>query len=151
MAEFHLAQINIAKARDEMDTAVMAGFVSRLNEINALADEAPGFVWRLQSEDGDATSLRLFEDPLMVVNMSVWQDIETLKNFVYRSVHLELLKDKQDWFEKLSSAYQVLWWIPAGHLPSIEEALAKLERIQEHGPSEAAFSFAKPFPAPVNS
>ena len=145
---YHIAQLNIARAVDEMDSEVMGGFVSRLEEINALADRSPGFVWRLQSEEGDATALRVFEDPLMLVNMSVWRSIEELKEFVYRSAHVELIRDREAWFEKLGTAHQVLWWVPEGHVPSVEEAKAKLELIRENGPSPEAFTFGKHFPHP---
>jgi hypothetical protein len=145
---FHIAQLNIARAKAEMDTALMQGFVSRLDEINALADNAPGFVWRLQTEDGDATALRVFDDPLTLVNLSVWTSPERLKEFVYRSSHVELIQDREAWFDKLGSLHQVLWWIPQGHIPTIEEAKEKLDFIREHGPSEQAFSFGKTFSHP---
>jgi len=146
--KYQIAQLNIARAKSEMDTAVMEGFVSRLDEINALADHAPGFVWRLQSEDGDATSLRYFDDPLMLVNMSVWANMESLREFVYRSMHVELIRDREAWFDKLGAMHQVLWWIPEGHIPTIEEAREKLDFIREHGPGEQAFTFGKSFPHP---
>ena len=146
--KFQIAQLNIAKAKAEMDTALMSDFVSRLDEINALADSAPGFVWRLQTEDGDATSLRVFDDPLVIVNMSVWTSIERLMEFVYRSSHVELIRDREAWFEKLGTLHQVLWWIPERHIPTMEEGKEKLEFIREHGPSEQAFTFGKSFPHP---
>lgn len=145
MKKYHLAQINVAAAKAEMDTEIMQGFVSRLDEINALADNAPGFVWRLQSEEGDSTSIRVFDEPLLLVNMSVWESIEELKDFVYKSFHVELIRDREAWFDKMSAAHQVLWWIPKGHIPTVEEAKAKLEYIREHGASEAAFTFGKSF------
>ena len=146
--KFQIAQLNIAKAKAEMDMALMSDFVSRLDEINALADSAPGFVWRLQTEDGDATSLRVFDDPLVIVNMSVWTSIERLMEFVYRSSHVELIRDREAWFEKLGTLHQVLWWIPERHIPTMEEGKEKLELIREHGPSRQAFNFGKPFPHP---
>jgi hypothetical protein len=146
--KFQIAQLNIAKAKAEMDTALMSDFVSRLDEINALADNAPGFVWRLQTEDGDATSLRVFGDPLMLVNMSVWTSIEHLMEFVYRSSHVNLIRDREAWFEKLGTLHQVLWWIPKHHIPTMEEAKKKLKIIRKHGPSERAFTFGKSFPHP---
>jgi len=148
MAEFQLAQINVAKAVAEMETELMHGFVSRLEEINALADQAPGFVWRLQSEEGDATSINVFDDSLMLINISVWDSIESLKAFVYRSVHVELIQDREAWFSKMTSAHQALWWIPAGHIPSEEEGKEKLVQIREHGPTQEAFTFGRPFPSP---
>lgn len=145
---FHIAQLNIARAIAEMDSAVMSGFVSRLEEINALADRAPGFIWRLQSEEGDATALRVFDDPLMLVNLSVWSSLEELKDFVYRSMHVELIRDREAWFKKLGAVHQVLWWVPEGHIPSVEEGSAKLALLGEKGPSMEAFTFSKPFPHP---
>ncbi len=148
MHNYHLAQINIAQARDSMESETMRGFVERLDEINALADRSPGFVWRLQAEEGDATSIRVFDDPMLIVNMSVWEDIESLKNYVYKSNHVELIRDRDAWFNKITRAHQALWWIPAGHIPSVQEGKEKLDLIHEHGPTENAFTFAKPFPHP---
>ena len=145
MKKYHLAQINVAVAKAEMDTEIMQGFVSRLDEINALADNAPGFVWRLQSAEGDSTSIRVFSEPLLLVNMSVWESVEELKHFVYKSFHVELIRDREAWFDKIGAAHQALWWIPEGHIPTIEEAIEKLEYIREHGASEVAFTFGKPY------
>lgn len=146
--KFYLAQINIAQAKAEMESDTMHGFVSRLDEINAIADNAPGFVWRLQSEEGDATSIRVFDDPLLLVNMSVWENIESLRDFVYKSLHVELIRDREAWFDKIDSMHQVLWWVPAGHIPSTQEAQEKLATICTNGPSQAAFTFGKPFQKP---
>jgi len=143
MNQYHLAQINIAKAKDSMDSDVMKGFVDRLDEINKLADESPGFIWRLQTEEGDATSIQAFDDPSMIVNMSVWESTEALKKFVYKSLHVELIRDREAWFDKIASAHQVLWWVPAGHIPSVEEGKEKLELLQLKGPSKEAFTFAR--------
>lgn len=148
MTKYHLAQINIALAKAEMDTEIMKGFVSRLDEINKTADKAEGFVWRLQTEDGDSTAIRVFDKPLLLVNMSVWESIDALKNFVYKSAHVELIRDRQAWFHKLVEAHQALWWVPAGHIPKIEEAKEKLEIIQKYGSTSSAFHFGKPFNKP---
>ena len=146
MQHYHLAQINIAHAHAEMDTATMQGFVERLDEINAIADSFSGFVWRLQSENGgDATAIRPFTDPLMLVNMSVWEDLESLKQYVYKSLHVELIRDRDAWFAKMLDAHQALWWIPAGHIPTVAEGKEKLAYLQQHGVSSQAFTFAKPF------
>ncbi len=145
MNNCHLAQINIALARAQMDSETMSGFVDRLNEINALADRSPGFIWRLQTEEGDSTSIRVFDNPLMLVNMSVWEDLESLKRYVYESAHLELIKSRKAWFDKLPGAHQALWWVPKGHIPSIEEGKSKLDCISQNGPSREAFNFAKHF------
>lgn len=146
--KYHLAQVNIAFAKDEMDTETMKGFVSRLDEINKIADEAEGFVWRLQSDDGDSTAYRIFKEPLLLVNMSVWESIETLKNYAYKSAHVEMIRDRQAWFRKYASAHQVLWWIPEGYIPTLEDAKEKLDEIQKNGSTVNAFHFGKPFPKP---
>ena len=145
MKNHHIAQINVANALAEMDSDIMKGFVSRLDEINALADAAPGFVWRLQSEEGDSTNIRVFENPLLLVNMSVWETVEDLKAYVYKSFHVELIRDRAAWFSAMGKPHQALWWVPAGHIPTTEEAKEKLEHIREHGPSKEAFTFGKMF------
>lgn len=141
----HLAQINIARMKASLDDPVMKGFVDQLEHINAVADRSPGFVWRLQTEEGDATALRVFEDPLMLVNMSVWESIDTLHAYVYRSEHIEPLRDRQQWFERMEGPHLALWWVPAGHIPSLEEAKAKLIQLGETGPSPDAFTFARAY------
>ncbi len=147
-AQYHIAQLNIAKAAAEMNTDTMADFVSRLDEVNQLADSAPGFIWRLQTESGDSTALRVFDDPLLLVNMSVWEDIEALRNFVYKSFHVELIRDREAWFHKMTEAHQVLWWVEAGHIPGIDEAKGKLDNLSTNGVSQQAFTFGQPFDAP---
>ncbi len=149
MSKYHLAQINIAQAKDSMDSETMKGFVDRLDEINALADKSPGFIWRLQSEEGNATDIQAYDDPLIIVNMTVWQDIESLKNYVYKSDHVELIRDRSAWFHKITNVHQVLWWVTAGHIPSVAEGQQKLSILQKHGPSPEAFTFAKPFAMPL--
>ena len=148
MQKFHLAQMNIAAAKSAMDSALMKGFVDRLDEINQLADVSPGFVWRLKAEAGE-TAISAFDDPSIIVNMSVWVDLESLKHYVYKSVHLELLKEKNSWFSKMAEAHQVLWWIPGGHIPTLAEGKERLDYIREHGASSFAFNFAKNFPSPA--
>jgi Domain of unknown function (DUF3291) len=149
MAGFQLAQINIAQAKDNMESEVMRGFVERLDEINHLAESSKGFIWRLQDESGNAADIQAFDDPLLLINMSVWQDIDSLKSFVYRSVHVDLLRDRDAWFDKTSLAHQALWWIPEGHNPSQEEGVERLRHLQQHGPSAQAFTFARPEPQPA--
>lgn len=145
MKQYYLAQINIAKAQAAMDSALMKGFVDRLDEINALADNAPGFVWRLQTEAGDATSIQAFADPSLIVNMSVWKDMASLKDFVYKSMHVELIRDRDAWFNKMVTVHQALWWVPASHMPSVSEGKERLEHLQANGPSKTAFTFSKNF------
>ena len=130
-----------------MDGPVMAGFKAALESINALADEAPGFVWRLQTDDGDATAIRPYEDERMMVNMSVWESIEALRAFVYTSGHTSVMRNRKRWFEKLET-YLVLWWVPAGHEPTIEEAKERLEHLKRRSPTPYAFTFRASFPAP---
>ena len=147
--QYQLAQVNIAQAKDEMDTETMSGFVDRLDEINAVAEASDGFVWRLQSDDGgDATSIRVFDDSLLLVNMSVWDDVESLRNYVYKSLHVELVRDREAWFDKISAMHQALWWVPKGHIPSTQEAKNKLEILRENGPTQEAFTFGKAFQKP---
>ncbi|WP_226664729.1 DUF3291 domain-containing protein [Microbulbifer aggregans] len=148
MASYHLAQVNIAYGIETLDHPVMAGFVAELDRLNALADISEGFIWRLQSDEGDATAFKLYDDEKIILNMSVWESIETLKSYVYSGEHLEILKQKKQWFEKTKSAHLVLWWVPAGEIPSIEDVKSKLSLIQKLGPSEQAFNFARAYPAP---
>ena len=149
MNEYHLAQINIAMSRGDRDSEIMKGFVDRLDEINGIADNSPGFLWRLQTEEGDATGIQAFDDPLLLVNVSVWENIDSLKRFVYKSLHVELIQDRDAWFEKLPESHQALWWVAEGHRPSVEEAKAKLRYLQANGPSEVAFTFARSFAPPA--
>jgi len=151
MAGHHLAQLNIALLTEPLDSPRLAGFVAALDEINALADAAPGFVWRLQTEDGDATAIRVFDDDRLIVNMSLWASVEVLADYAYRSDHVRVLRRRKEWFESLEEAYQVLWWVPAGELPSVAEAERRLVHLREHGPSEHAFTFRTPFPAPAEA
>ncbi len=141
MSRYNIAQVNIGRILAELDDPVMAGFVNRLDEINALADASPGFVWRLIVEDGNATYLRPFGDPRMLLNMSVWETAEQLRHFVYKTVHIELLRERHAWFEKLTNVYTALWWLPVGHIPSVDEAKRRLEHLEAHGPTEFAFTF----------
>jgi uncharacterized protein DUF3291 len=122
----------------------MAEFVANLDPLNSLADSSPGFVWRLQTEDGDATSIRAFEDERMIINMSVWESIEQLAEFVYRSGHVAVMRRRRAWFERIR-LYLALWAVPEGHIPSIEEAQERLAYLEEHGPSPYAFTFKKRF------
>ena len=148
MSAYQLAQLNVGIIRGAMDSPVMAEFAANLARINALADRAPGFVWRLQTEAGDATAIRPFEDPNLLLNMSVWRDLESLTQYVYHSAHLELMRRRREWFERMTQAYLVLWWVPAGHRPGIEEAIERLERLRSRGPGAAAFTFRAAFAAP---
>jgi hypothetical protein len=146
--KYHLAQVNIARAVATLDSPLMQGFVDQLDHINRLAEAAPGFVWRLQTEEGDATAVKISDDDLTIVNLSVWESFESLKSYVYSGEHLTVLKNKKNWFEKSSSPTLALWWVPVGTLPSIEAALSALKLIKENGSTLEAFTFSRPFPAP---
>lgn len=143
-----LAQLNIGVIRAPMDSPVMAEFANNLDRINALAEASPGFIWRLQTEDGNATAIRPFEDENLLVNMSVWRDVASLKAYVYESAHVGFMRRRREWFELMKEAYLVLWWVPKGHRPEIAEAIAKLELLKAKGPGPEAFTFAQPFPPP---
>jgi hypothetical protein len=146
---FHLAQVNIGRFRAPIDSSIMEGFRTQLDPINALADASPGFVWRLQTEDGNATAIRPYEnDDLMAINMSVWESLESLQHFVYKSAHVGTLRGRKQWFEPIEGPILALWWIPVGHIPTIAEARERLRHLEEHGPTPHAFTFRTPFPAP---
>ncbi|MBS0419074.1 MAG: DUF3291 domain-containing protein [Proteobacteria bacterium] len=147
MSRFELAQLNIAKMKEPLESPLLADFVANLDRINAIAESAEGFAWRLQTPEGDATSLRpLGVDTL--VNMSVWRDVASLRNYVYRTAHVEVMRRRKEWFEHMCEAFIVLWWVPAGHLPTVQEAVAKLELLRKIGPSEDAFTFRNAYPPP---
>jgi hypothetical protein len=148
MSTHHLAPLNIGRIKAPMDSPVMAGFANNLDRINALAEATPGFIWRLQTDEGDATAIRPFDDPDMLVNMSVWRDVESLNRYVYQSAHVELMKKRREWFERMDEAFVVLWWVPAGHVPSVAEAIARLQTLRAEGPSAQAFTFRHAFPPP---
>ena len=143
-----LAQLNIGRLLAPTDDPATAGFMDALDPINALADAHPGFRWRLQTEDGDATAIRPYDDDLMIVNMSTWASLEDLADFVYGDEHRAIMVQRRQWFERMAEAFMVLWWVPAGHRPSVEEAKARLELLREHGPTAEAFTFRQPFPSP---
>lgn len=143
-----LAQANVARMRAPLDDPLMEGFRSQLEAINAIADESPGFVWRLQTAEGDATSIRAFDDERILFNMSVWDSIEALHAYVYRSGHVGPLRNRRDWFEPLEGPSLVLWWVPEGHVPTVEEAKERLRLLAEHGPTPSAFTFRTSFPPP---
>lgn len=128
----------------------MKEFVENLEPINALAEQSKGFVWRLITEEGNATKIKPFEDDMIIVNISVWNTFEDLKNYVYKSKHTHFLKRRKEWFELFKGIYYAIWWIPKGEIPSIEEAKKRLEFLNEHGDSEYSFTFQRNFPQPKN-
>jgi len=147
MSTFELAQLNIATMKESLESPSMADFVTNLERINALAEGSPGFVWRLQTDEGDATALRPVGDAVLV-KMSVWRDVISLRNFVYRSAHSEIMRRRREWFTHLAEAYVVLWWVPRGRRPSITEAIDRLALLRQQGPSPDAFAFRSAFRAP---
>lgn len=145
---YYLTQLNIAQMRYPLDSPEMAGFVARIDEINALAERAPGFVWRLQGDEGNALSIRLFGDSTLV-NMSVWESIEALHDYVYRSAHIDVMRRQKEWFARMAEAHQVMWWAPEGTTPTLLEARQKLALYREQGATAEAFGFKSAFPAPA--
>lgn len=150
-ASFHLAQVNIGRIRAPMEDPVMAEFKNALDEINALAEASPGFVWRFKDDSGNATSVQVFPDPRLLLNMSVWTDVDALRDYTYRSVHGKFFARRQAWFEKFAQNHLALWWIPQGHLPTPAEARLRLESLDAHGPTPWAFTFKQAFPPPTSS
>lgn len=146
--KYHLAQVNIAKMLAPIDDALMADFVARLDDINALAERSPGFVWRLKTDVGNATELRPYDDKLIIVNLSVWESPEHLRSYVYRSDHTAVMRQRRKWFERFEGMYYALWWIPASHEPSVEEAKQRLDYLQTYGESPRAFLFTRVFSPP---
>ena len=147
MSIYELAQLNIALMKEPLESPGMTDFVANLDRINALAESSPGFVWRLKTEDGNATALRPMGDDTLV-NISVWKDVEALNRYVYKSAHVEIMRRRKEWFEKMREAYVVLWWIPVGQRPTIDEAIVKLELLRAKGPTQDAFTFRSAFPPP---
>jgi hypothetical protein len=141
----HLAQINVATLVAPTDSPVVAEFMEALAPINVLADAAPGFVWRLEDETGNATDILFSDDPLFIVNMSVWESIEALRHYAYKTAHVEYLKRRHEWFLKRVEMHLAMWWLPAGEVPTVEEGLRRIALIREHGPTAEAFTFAKAF------
>lgn len=136
-----LAQLNVATALDDLDSPRLAGFVGALDRINAVAERSPGFVWRLKDEGGSAVDIKTSADPRFIVNLSVWETPADLEHFVWNTIHKRVYRKKAKWFEASKRAYFVMWWVPAGHEPTAEEALARLDDLDANGPSERAFGW----------
>jgi hypothetical protein len=143
----HLAQVNIGRMLHPIDDPCMSAFVAQLDPVNALADSAPGFVWRLQSSSGNATDVAYSDDPFVIVNMSVWESIEALRDYTYNSHHIGVFRDRSRWFQKMELPQYCLWWVPAGHIPTVAEARRRLEHYQTHGATPYSFWFSRPYPA----
>ena len=150
MAGYHLAQLNVGLVRAPTDSPQLADFMAGIDPVNAAADATPGLVWRLQDGDGPgATALRP-RGPDFMVNMSVWESLEALRDFVYRNgPHLDFMRRRREWFHRMGEQHLVLWWVPAGHIPDLDEALSRLDLIRSDGPTPLAFTFHEPYPAPA--
>jgi hypothetical protein len=147
VSSWQLAQLNVGRILAPLDTPQLADFVNQLDEINALAEASPGFVWRLVGNGGNATDVRPDNDPDLLVNMSVWTSAEALFDYVYKSMHTKVMARRREWFHKIE-VFQVLWWVPAGHRPSVAEAMERLQLLRDRGPSPEAFTFKQRYPAP---
>ena len=144
-----LAQINVATmVGTDMDDPVMQYFKDNLDRINVIAESSPGFVWRLKDESDNATSFDPYDDPKVIINISVWEDVESLKNFTYKSMHKELVRRRKEWFHHPVKMHYALWWVAKGAYPTIDQAITRLDHIQKNGSSPTAFDFKEPFPQP---
>ena len=137
----HLAELNIARLKYPTSDPRLADFMNNLDRINGLAEAMDGFVWRLKDDSGNATDIKPFDDPNVIANMSVWRDAESLERFVWQTVHKRFYQRKHEWFDALESHHLVMWWVPAGHQPDLDEAIARLALLDEKGPSEDAFGW----------
>lgn len=152
MTTWHLAQVNIGRLWAPIDDPAIGEFKAALDTINALAESSPGFVWRLKDEAGNATSIEVDPgDELVIPNMSVWESVEALSGFVYRSDHTPFLRRRREWFQRFGSTFMALWWVPAGHVPSLAEAKHRLDLLEHHGPTADAFTFRHQFPPPTSA
>lgn len=145
MTAYHIAQVNIGRLLAPVDHPSIKDFVDNLARINALADATPGFVWRLMTPEGDATALRVFDDPLMAINMSVWETMDALYQYAYYSAHVEFFRRRREWFAKMETSYMALWYIPAGEIPTTDDAKARLAYMDAHGATPYAFTFKQSF------
>ena len=149
MTEYQIAEINVARMQGiNINDPIMKEFVDNLDKVNALAESSQGFVWRLKDESNNATNLNPYNDEQVIINISVWQSIETLENFIYKTFHTEFLKRRKEWFQSYGKAYTAMWWIPKGQFPAIPEAIEKLAWYQKNGPSELVFDFRNKYLAP---
>jgi hypothetical protein len=148
VSRYQLAQLNVGTIKGPIDSPVMAEFVANLDRINALAEQSPGFVWRLKTDEGNATSLSTPLGENVIPNMSVWEDVASLNHYVYKTAHVEIMKRRKEWFERMHDAYMVLWWVPHGHRPTVDEAVERLRHFRAFGATPHAFSFRDAHPAP---
>lgn len=151
MIKYHIAEINIAKMKGvNIGDAIMKEFVENLDTVNQIAEKSEGFIWRLKDENNNATSLNPYNDVQIIINVSVWESIETLENFMYRTFHSDFLKRRKEWFNAFGTAHTAMWWIPEGHIPTLQEAVEKLDYLQKNGASINSFDFKNKFPPPSN-
>jgi len=143
--EYHLAQLNIARALAPMDSPIMADFVANLDRINSLAESSDGFIWRLKDESNNATSIRIYDDDFLIVNMSVWKNGEALYRYVYQSDHVAIFKRRAEWFEKMPEMHMALWYVQRGSMPTVSDAIERLDYLRVHGESPYAFTFRSKF------
>ena len=149
MATYQLAEINVARMKGyDINDPVMKEFVDNLGRVNKLAESSQGFVWRLKDESNNATSLNPYDDEQVIINISVWENIDSLERFTYQTFHTEFLRRRKEWFQKFGKAYLAMWWIPTGQFPTVEEAVARLDYLEANGPTERAFSFRKKYDSP---
>ena len=137
----HVALLNVARMVAPLDSPQLAEFVAGLDPVNAAADAAPGFVWRHQDDNGNSTGVRVLDDDMLLVNLAVWESIDALADFAYGGAHRDIMRKRRQWFERMSEPYLVLWWVPAGHRPSVDEAVERLLHLRSNGPSPEAFTF----------
>lgn len=150
--QWHLAQINIGRLHHPVDDPRVSEFIDNLQPINELAEASPGFVWRLQDESGNATAIRAFDDETILPNLSVWESLEALKNYVFKSDHAAFLRRRREWFKPMDDLpVLTMWWVPAGHIPSLTEAKERIDHLAEHGPSATAFTFRPTFAPPTGA
>ncbi len=146
--QYHLSHLNIGRARAPLSDPIMAEFVAKLDEINNLAYQSPGFVWHLKIDIHNPDDLAMYGEPGMVFNLSVWESMEALYSYVYRSHHAQMMKLRKEWFAEMEGPNYVLWWLPAGEIPSLEEAKSRIAYLAAHGPTAQAFTFKESFPSP---
>jgi len=137
----HLAELNIGRLLHPLDDPRMADFADNLDRVNGIADRSEGFVWRLKGESGNATGIQAFDDPRIILNISLWESVDALERYVWQTVHKRFYGRRHEWFDRFEGPYFVMWWVPAGHRPTVEEAVERLRHLKDNGPSEFAFGW----------
>ncbi len=149
MSDWHLAQFNVAKIRYPLEDPRMAEFVDNLDRINGLGDASPGWVWRYSTDSGNSMDERIFDDPDIALNFTIWEDVDSLRAYTYKSDHKDFLRRRREWFVDMPEwPIVVMWWVPAGTIPTLAEAKLRLEQLRDHGPDQDAFTFRQTYPAP---